>query len=305
MPLINCKKCKENIDMPSTRFKICNRCNKRNRNRNTSIIVKETKSNESNILDIFFLLDEIASYLTIYDTYNLYLSCKEFQKILSADILWTNMLYRDFNIEYPIQRYEDLSPIKCAILIDTNIICHDCKMIYNKKCTRECSFSLKKISKTKCIQYYQITEDELSQFQRETKYNNFFKKNITMFNNKEIRVFVCRKYKGITNFKLFRQSIEDKKLLKRQKMLDNKNNKEIEFKKWKDEYIKNFDYMSMTNEERHILLINTFKEHNVIYRADSHLCNHFIRGFIDDKCIEHITAIIKMTSILFSYHNII
>ena len=99
-------------------------------------------------------------------------------------------------------------------------------------------------------------------------------------------------------------TIEEKEEFKKGE-INKKNNKEIEFKKWKDEYIKNFDYMSMTNEERHILLINTFKEHNVIYRADSHLCNHFIRGFIDDKCIEHITAIIKMTSILFSYHNII
>jgi hypothetical protein len=302
MIIINCKKCKNGVEVPDKRYKICLQC------KNGIAITTPLsiiKSPTNNIQNVFFLLETISSYLTIYETYNLYQTCKEFQSILSFEKIWIDKINNDFNISYPISGYENINPIKIAIALDTYIICYCCKQFFTEKCLRDCIYSYKKISKTECLDYYKLTEKELLQFQPEVKYNNFYRKYITLFNFKEIRHYISYKYMGVTNFKLFKIILNYKKSIKKQKMVENKTKKEYEFLVWKEMYLKTFNYKDLNNNERKDLLQSYLSNESLDIRKDSKLCKDFIKGLIIDKSVEHIVAIIKLTRILFSYNHII
>ena len=73
MVIINCKKCLKDNEMPSKRFKICINCNTRSKKSNkvvnTSLntIMNIEPSNTNRFLEIYYLIEEISSYLTIYE----------------------------------------------------------------------------------------------------------------------------------------------------------------------------------------------------------------------------------------------
>ena len=305
MITINCNKCKIVTEVPDRRYKTCLKCKNGNKN---NITIKESydnSSNDNNIQYIFFLIENISSYLTIYEIYCLYQTCKEFQSILSFEKIWTDKMNKDFNIRYPLSEYENINPMKTAIALDTFIICYCCKQLFTQKCLKDCIYSWKKISKTECLDYYKLTENELLQFQPEVKYNNFYRKYTTMFNFKEIRQYVSYKYKGVTNFKSFKTILNNKKNIKRQQMLENKIKKENSFTTWKEFYVKTFNYQSLSKEERRELLKSHLEQESLYIRTDSKLCKDFINGLITDKSLEHIIAIIKLTHILHSYNHVV
>ena len=304
MVSIKCNKCHSEIEVSDKRYKLCDKC-KPNKKPTSYSLQKFNNSSINYITEIVFLIPEIASYLTIYETYSLYQTCKENKDILSVNDIWLNLLLRDFNIEYPIPTFILTSPIKIAVAIDTFIICFHCKKLYTEKCIPGCIFKYKNISKTECLDYYQLTLNELSKFQCQVKYNNFFRKNITLYNFKEIQHYVSHKYKGVTNFKLFRDIINNKKLLKQKLRLKNKENNDILFINWKNEYINTFNYSELTPNERAELLNLKLLENNIIRRNDSKLCKAFINGYVTEKSIDHIVSIIAMTRILFSYNHIV
>ena len=183
--------------MPDKRCSTCKIYSNKKNQKNIDTII----SVQNNIQYVFFLISEISSYLTAWEIYSIYQTCKEHRDILSDNKIWLYILQRDFNIINPISSYDFLSPIKFAISLDLEIICNHCYTVYNKKCSKHCKMRYKTVSKTSCLEYYHLTPPELLQFQHEVKYNNFFRKDITLFNSKEIRSFVNHKYKGITNFK--------------------------------------------------------------------------------------------------------
>jgi hypothetical protein len=301
MVLIICKKCNSESEMPNKRFKICLRCNKRK-----TVDIGETETgicveNLFTITSIYFLIPSITEYLTIYDTYNIYQTCKEFRDILIDEKIWISFVKRDFNFSIP----PCVNPLKFAIALDTCNVCTRGFIKENGKygCSYKRDSEKKKICKTECLDYYKLTENELSLAKYERKYNNFFKKEITLYKLSDIEKIVCDKYNGITNFKLFRYKIDNILALKRQQRLQNKERKEREFYEWETVYKTTFDYSQLCNEERRELLDNTLYLNNMVRRADSRLCAAFINGHVLDKHIDHIVALLKMTSIMFSYNT--
>lgn len=297
MVIINCKKCLKDIEMPSRRFKICTNCNTRTNKKNEFICLNKIEpSKENRLFEIFYLIKEISSYLTIYELYNFYQTCKEVKHIHDSSKLWQYILNRDFKLPVEIDSF------KTSIALDRGIICNIClSTICNY---RRCIYS-KNISKTLCLDYYKLTEEELKKINCNVKFNNFYRKNITMFNHREIKDFVVKKYHGITNFLLYRKKLDDIKKENKKKREENRIKKEKEFLKWKEGYENTFDYSNMTNNERNNLLNLEIKKNNMIRRRDSRLCKEFIKGNIKNKSIEHIIAILKLTSILFTYNHII
>ncbi len=298
MVIINCKKCLKEHVMPSRRFKICTNCNPKNKKikfTSTTIINLEPL-NRNRLLDIFYLINEISSYLTIYELYSFYQTCKEFKNILHLSQLWYYMYLRDFKIPVEIDSF------KFAIALDSGIICNIC--LSNECNYRRCVYS-KNISKTICLEYYRLTEKELNEISSNVKYNNFYRKYITMFNHREIKDFVVKKYFGFTNFLIYRNKLDNIKRERKKKREENRIKKEKEFLKWKEDYKNSFDYSKMSNNERENLLNLEFQKNSMIRRRDSRLCKEFIRGNVNDKSIEHIIAILKLTFILFTYNHII
>lgn len=300
MVIINCKKCAKDFEMPNKRYKICYHCSRKKNNKDDIVIKNNVNdniiSNNNRLLDIYFLIDEISSYLTIYELYSFYLTCKENKDIIDSSKIWKYMCNRDFKINI-----DDMS-FKTAIGFDSCQLCNVC-LTYN--CNyRQCIY-VKNISKTLCQEYYKLSNEELSQIKSNVKYNNFYKKEITLFNQRHIKYFIVNKHHGLTNFIMYRNKLDNIKEEKRKKREENKIKREKEFRKWKEEYIKTFNYSNMTNQERMDLIDLELSKNDMKRRNDSMLCKEFIKGRVRDKSIEHIVAILKMTKILFSYNHII
>jgi hypothetical protein len=298
MVIINCKKCTKDVEMPNKRYKICYICNRKN-NKDDIIIKNEVNvisSNENRLLEIYYLIKEISSYLTIYELYNFYQTSKETKNIIDSSELWIYMCNRDFKLNI-----DDMS-FSMAIGLDSCQICNSC-LTYN--CNyRHCIYS-KNISKTLCQQYYKLSDEELSKIQSIIKYNNFYRKDITMFNQRQVKYFIVNKHYGLTNFVLYRNKLDNIIEERRKKRDENKIKKDKEFQEWKNEYVKTFNYSNMTNDERRDLIDLELSKNDMIRRNDSMLCKEFIKGRVRDKSIDHIVAILKMTRILFSYNHII
>jgi hypothetical protein len=310
MVLINCKKCNKSVDMPTRCFKLCTDCKIIKKTVNNKIIKTEKSISTStfDIFNIFYLMTEISSYLTAYDVWSLYKTCKEFKSIFADEKIWAEIIQRDYlktelSMVVNSEVIYNVNPIKYAILLETSMICPKCN-VFMGKCDKICTMRYNKISKTECLNYYKLTDTEIDNIPHEVKYNNFFKKNITLFKKENILSYVCKKYNGWTNFILFRKNIEHQLELKKIKMLQNLEKKEEEFKEWKNIYNKSFNYRNMENIERQDILDLELRKQKLERREDSMLCKGFINGTVTNKCIEHIVAILKITSILFSYSHI-
>ena len=156
-----------------------------------------------------FVIPTIYEYLTITECFNFYQTCKEF-KILIPNNIWKTLILRDFYIDYPsyLQKYQDtffartcIPDIKFALGLDNCIICNFCKVI-NSRCLSTCIIKQNTVSKTTCKTKYKLSDNELKLFKPEIKYNNYYKKNITLYKVKDIKRYICKKYTGITNFAL-------------------------------------------------------------------------------------------------------
>lgn len=159
------------------------------------------------IYDIYFLVPSIYEYLTITECFNLYQTCKEIRDLKPVD-LWKKLILRDFNVNYSyyLERYQGtllanttISDMKYALGLDNFIICSFCKVI-NSNCMSTCIIKQNNISKTTCKKKYKLSDDELKMFRCSNKYNNYYRKKVTMYEGRDIKKYICDKYKGITNF---------------------------------------------------------------------------------------------------------
>ena len=98
MVLITRKKCNISVDMPTRCFKLCTNC--KTRKKKVQNITDTTIVDESiptfDILNIFYLISEISTYLTAYEVWCLYRTCTEFKNILSDKKIWSAILERDY-----------------------------------------------------------------------------------------------------------------------------------------------------------------------------------------------------------------
>ena len=229
MVLITRKKCNISVDMPTRCFKLCTNC--KTRKKKVQNITDTTIVDESiptfDILNIFYLISEISTYLTAYEVWCLYRTCTEFKNILSDKKIWSAILERDYKLS-DISIFGNRSPMKIAYNLEISLICSKCK-VFMDKCDRTCVMKYNKISKTECLNYFKLTDLEISRIPHEVKYNNFFKKNITLFRKENILFYVCKKYNGWTNFILFRKNIEHQLALKKIKIQENREKKRGRF----------------------------------------------------------------------------
>jgi hypothetical protein len=310
MVTINCKDCSNDVNMPNRKFKICFDCkNKPKKNKKKEVVLfdksKSIITPSDNRLDnIFFLLVEISTYLTITEIYNLHLTCKEYREILRNIKLWNDIINKTYNISF-MNPVDITNIIMLSISLDKCIICEFC---LSKTCNNSCIYT-KKISKTDSINYYLLTKDDLATIAPEVKYNNFFKKNITLFNHQEVRQLVCEKYCGYSNFKIFREKIDNIKHEKRNIRLKNLEMKEKEFQEWRLDYIGSFDYSNLTNNERLDLVNKKLNEYGIVYNPEtdpeSEIFMNFVNGYLVNMSVEHIAVLLKLQDILYSYHEVI
>ncbi len=321
MVIITCKKCGEDVDMPSRRFKLCLSCNTRvdkikksknvEKNKKTTQI-KQIKQElaeviESNSSDLFNIIPdhvirEISSYLTISEIYNLSRTSREYKSILSETKMWKNVITRDFSINYEF--VEDIYPnvVNFAHSLDTCQICHVCLLF---DCEKGCTNFNKKVSKTDCLKNYKLTEIELKNVKCDVRYHYIYKKDITLYYYKDLMKFISNKHVGFTNYSIYQANLELIREQKRLKRIENAQRKLREFENWKEGYLQTFDYTGLSNFERRELLDEYLLQHDMERREDSQLCQSFISGNVLDKSIEHIAAILKLTQILFSYSHIV
>ena len=325
MVIITCKKCGEDSDMPSRRFKLCLSCNKRgnkteknkldklDKNKQEKQKIQETQKVEkvekveTSSSDLFNFIPEnvvheISSYLTISEVYNLSRTSHEYERILSDPKIWKNAITRDFSLNYEF--VEDIYPnvINFAHSLDTCQICHVC-LIHD--CEKGCTNFNKKVSKTDCLKNYKLSELDLKNVKCDIRYHYIYKKDITLYYYQDMMKFISNKYVGFTNYAIYQANLELLKEQKRIKRIENAQRKLREFENWKEGYLQTFDYMGLTSSERRDLLDEYLLQHDMERREDSQLCQSFINGGVRDKSIEHIAAILKLTEILFSYSHIV
>jgi hypothetical protein len=189
MVSVDDKKCKKNTSVPDKRFKNCETC----RLKNNFKTDKGLKNSTENLIQyIYFLIPEICSYLTITEINNVSLTSKENKNILKNDKIWKLTLYRDYNII--INQNENGLISKFAIAIDS---CEICQYCYKVACLRDCiNRKNRNIYKTYCKKYYKLSDEELNTVPCHTKYNNLYKKYVTVFKHSDIKKIVCIKYFG-------------------------------------------------------------------------------------------------------------
>lgn len=294
MVIINCKKCLKDVDMPNRRFKICINCNTRKKKQSiektdnsTSMLFNYTPEN---------VIYEIVSFLTIADTYNIYLTSKEYKNILTDEIIWKNHIYRDYNISNFIYK-----PIYFAINLDLCYICHIC---LKTRCEKNC-INNKKIFKTSCIKDYYLEEKELDKIQCELKRHSQYKNIMSLYNMSDVLKLVSQKFNGYVNFVHYKNNEIMLKKIKKETQLENNKKKLIEYVSWQKKYRNTFNYSHLSKEQRREMLKEYLSEHNILQRADSQLCISFINGNVKDKSLENIAALLYLTQILFSYSHIV
>jgi len=237
------------------------------------------KTKYLDILDIphEILRDEITSYLTIYENFQLLFVFK------NIDINWVYLQNRDF----PLSSYE-----KCKF----NAIHLDNGNFF----TNTNTYNL--ITKTDSMNNFKLSTKDMEKIEPDAVTINprGFRIPMKLYNIKKILNLCASKHFGITNFKL-KQSISRKKKEHR----DSLKLQEIQkFEKWrldKDKENKNH-YKNMTSQQRKFLLDQEFHncEFDITRRSDSHLCNKFISGQILTKSVEEIVCIMIVTKILFN-----
>ena len=333
MITISCKKCNTDCEVLNRRYKICNNCkiNGIKRICKTSISpisVTPISMVRSSIKfdmfkDIYFLVPEICSYLTISEVNNFSMTSKENRYIINvSEKNWMYFIQRDYGTNGLVSNVdiESVDLLKFGLALDSYIICHECK---KSKCVSECPYKrCAKVSKTHCLKYYRLTEDELRIIPNEVKYNNFYKKNITMFKHYHIKRFVCNKYTGFTNFKIETKKIEEENRLR----IERRNNKieeeKRQFNKWLGEYRTSvsFKYDNLTQSERQKLLFDELNriekihgitflhenyEHSYHIFYNSKVILSFINGTVTDKSLDEVASMIHMSSILLRYREFI
>jgi len=327
MITINCKKCNNDCEVLNRRYKICDNCKMNRCKRIFETSLSSPCSLYSTKIDMFkdvyFIIPEICTYLTITEVNNFSMTSKENRHIVNTiEKNWLYFIKRDYGTNGLVSNVdlESIDSLKFALALESYIICHECK---KSKCASNCPYKKDiKVSKTNCLKYYRLTENELLLIPHEVKYNNFYKKNITMFKHSHVKKFICNKYTGFTNFEIETKKIEHENRLRLQRRLNKIEEEKMQFNQWLKEYRESicFKYDNLTQSERQTLLFDELNrieqlngisflhenyEHSYHIFYNSKIILSFINGTITDKSLDEIVSIIHMSSILLRYHEFI
>ena len=303
---IFCKKCKDNTFVQDKRFKNCEKC-RASKNKKNKIISQTNTSTENIIKYVYFLIPEICSYLTITEINNFSLTSKENRELLNRDKDWTLYIKRDYNIIYNIivNQFENIPvPVsKFAIAIDS---CEICQYCYKVTCLIDCiNRKNRNIYKTYCKKYYKLSDEELNTVPCHTKYNNLYKKYVTVFKHSDIKKIVCIKYFGYKNFEFQRAKLDEEIRIKRENRYKKIQEEYQKFLTWKDEtYNMNIEkYHSFSRSKRQQLLQAEIESQNITdlpFYDMSGLMINFINGYKIDFSTEKIVSIMKIL-LIFQY----
>jgi hypothetical protein len=226
----------------------------------------------------------ILSYLTLSQTYNVRVCCKQLICLLEGNArIWKEILTRDFTItENQISSMNNLIPF--VLTLDNYDKRFDENKYVSKRFLRE-NFFLK------------VTDIQQLPFNK-VRSNRFV---YQIYQIKDVIKLVCKIHIGITNFYMYSQ-----KMLRIQNelMLIRKQKKE-ELKKqfyiWRiNEDKKSLHLSSLSIKERRELLELTLDKMGIVIRNDSMLCKSFINGRCI-KSLDEIKALMSMTYYLHSY----
>lgn len=273
---INCKKCNTNVVVKDKRFKYCNNCSSKKKNK---IIF-------NNCSDMLYneIIIQICNFLTTTDIILLSYINKYYNNCIKNNvILWKYISVRDFN-------FTIIKNIKNnCYAIDSGILCYFCGILI---CKENCIFYNKQfITKTDAKTIYKISNQKLNDLIYIEKYNNTYRKFMSLYQIKDIFKQVAVDNKGLSNFFL-------KKNLKDLQTRNKKNN----YIQWKNTYenknkLINIEYNTIA--KRRYLLNIELGFFGLIIRPDSMLCNTVITHGFSEYCLEHVVSILRITDSLF------
>lgn len=302
-----CKKCKKENSFPDNRYKICDGCKNKNNKIKDETKKEIIKTNSDiNIKHIYFIFHEIILYLSITDISNIFFTSKEcnyFMKKIPS-FIYRNIADRDFGYLKPNNNVDTNILFFYCLMLDTGVVCNKC-FNYITECNKKC-YNYKNISKSECLKYYEMTNQELDNFEYEKKYITYYRKYGIFYNHYNIRNYIIKKYSGLTNFYSFKKFLNEKREIKRLKIFKKKEENIIEFNIWKSNYLNSFDYNNLSPEEKKIQLDKTIIDNNLEINFEDndtseYLYYNFINGSFNDKSIDEICAIIKLEKILLEY----
>lgn len=295
-----CIKCNIENTFENNRYKICSECNVIKKSSKSKEIIKEiNKESIFNIESIICVIEEVASFLTIYDIESMSLVSKEYREIIvNHPCIYKKVLQLDNSIDNKVYIQKLFS---CYLSVDKGERCVKCCKSYDK-CGRRCRLRVN-ISKTDCMLFYELSENDLGLFRYEKKYIPLYKKYGTFYNRYEIMKYAMKKHGGLTNFNIYKNIKNIKKNKARQVLLENKKDKEFKLGLWKQHYHKSFDYSELTNAQRRNMLFEYCIENDREFREDE---SFIIQDFIDGDLIfslDHIIAILKLDEFLEKLNN--
>ena len=246
--------------------------------------------------------------MTVYDIESISLVSKEYRNIITTHpVIYKTVIDRDYKdiINNNNVKTSDINFLFSFCLgIETGNICYFCNKMKDN-CVKGCSFK-SRISKTDCKSMYGFSDKELTLFKSESIYIAIYKKYGTIYRHSDIMCFLLKKHGGMTNFLVMNKLNHEKKLKAKLDLQEKRRLKNLEFDSWRHAYFSsNAIYTHLTPEQRKIMLVESLKKQDINLRNDSLLGKGFINGSLTAMSLEHIVALIKMTTILFSYSYVI
>lgn len=303
MVIINCKKCLIEVEVKNNRFKLCATCGKRNKK-----ITEYVPPSRNRLEDIHFLFCELLLYMTISDVCNLYLTCtynknsidnvSEIHNIRGTPTLvdiWFLIGKRDLTVTLP-------HPRNLIINIDTGIVCQLCHRL---SCDEEiCPMYNKKITKTECIETYFAKEDDLQVLSSTKKYHYLYRKYMTLYNLKYLLILLAEKHGGLTNYRIYQQSMQAKKDKRRENKIRRQMEMEESYRLWKQQLEETDNgYSGLEPEERSQILRDHLENNNLGIEYGIDICLRFIYGSIRNMSIDEIVAVVYVYKVLHRYDD--
>lgn len=230
----------------------------------------------------------IIEYLTLYQTYNLRICCKQLFILLEKNAsIWKKIITRDFNFPLDQLSIYKNNYIPFIFILDTQHQMFSGDEYVSKRFLKE--------------KFFLSDNDihQLSFIKIQKRRNN--ESNRYAYHLKDVIKLVCEKHQGITNFHLYSKKmtrIKNELILMRKR-------RQQELKKqfyiWRiNEDKKSLLFLSLSCEKRKEILHKTLYNLGMIIKNDSFLCKSFINGNCT-KSLDEIQALTRMAHYLHSY----
>lgn len=234
-------------------------------------------------------LTNIFHFLTIYEFYNILMTCKELRTIYFDSNIWKKLFERDLlfmNMNIGEFSKEQIIQLECGL------ICFPCFIkgkLYPHQCNEEINIS--NLHKEYFVKKNLLTPSILSKKPQQIRRIDIMK-------------FLATKFHGITNYLFYKEKEKSRLSIKQRKNQLKSKLKYDRFQDWKFLYnLDNLRFVDCTNaSERLELLQLEFRKFNLEIRDDSRLCTDYVNGNVLIYGPEFIAGAMKINSYLFSYH---